>query len=411
VRVLALNCGSSSVRLELFELGATDEGSALSLARGSVEGLGAETRLSLDAEGLAQQGPVAAARSGEAVRALLARLGGSGAAGGFLRGLDAVGHRVVHGGARFERAALVDADVRAAIEDLGRLAPLHNDAALEGMDAAREVLGEAVPAAAVFDTAFFRSLPPRAARYAIEPRLAERHGIRRYGFHGISHAWLAARHAELTGRPDAALITLHLGSGCSAAAIRAGRPVDTSMGFTPLEGLVMGTRSGDVDPAVVPHIARALGEDADAAVERLNRRSGLLGLAGTADMRQIVARSAAGDAAAETALDLFAYRARKVVGAYLAALGGADAVVFSGAIGARSHEVRARICAGMTWCGLQLDPARNAAARGVEARLSADGAALEVWTIPTREELRIARETAALVAGAAPPRTGHEPGR
>jgi acetate kinase len=183
------------------------------------------------------------------------------------------------------------------------------------------------------------------------------------------------------------------------------------MGFTPLEGLVMGTRSGDVDPAVVAHLARVLDEDAAAVVERLNRRSGLLGLAGTADMRQIVARSASGDETAEAALDLFAYRARKVVGAYLAALGGADAVIFSGAIGARSPEVRARICAGMTWCGLRLDPARNAAARGAETRLSPDGSALEAWAIPTREELRIALETAGLIAGGAPARNGHEPGR
>jgi acetate kinase len=410
VRVLALNCGSSSVRTELFAFPAGAGGSPRSLARGSVQGLGGDSRISLEADGLSQEGPVAAAGTGDAVRALLGRLGGSSAARGLLRGLGAVGHRVVHGGARFEGAVVVDDAVRAAIAGLGDLAPLHNDAALEGLAAAREVLGD-VPAAAVFDTAFFRPLPARASSYAIAPELAERHGVRRYGFHGISHAYLAARHAELTGRADARVITLHLGSGCSAAAIRAGRPVDTSMGFTPLEGLVMGTRSGDVDPAVVPHLARALDEDAAAVVERLNRASGLLGLAGTSDVRQLLARAAAGDAAADAALDLFAYRARKAVGAYLAALGGADAVVFSGAIGANSPEMRARICAGMAWCGLRLDPAGNAAARGTEARLSPDGAPIEAWAVPTREELRIARETAALIPAGEPSGDGHEPGR
>jgi acetate kinase len=253
---------------------------------------------------------------------------------------------------------------------------------------------------AVFDTAFHAKLPERAAHYAIPWDLTHRHGIRRFGFHGISYAWATARGAALLARApeQARLVVLHLGSGCSAAAIQGGVSVDTSMGFTPLEGLVMGTRSGDLDPALPGFLARAEGVDVAEVETWLNQRSGLLGLAGgSGDVRDLLAREA-DDPRARLALDVFCHRARKYLGAYLAALEGADAVVFTGAMGARSPDVRARILRGFEWCGLALDDARNRAARGSEATISPPASAIRVLVIPADEERVIARETAACLA-------------
>jgi acetate kinase len=407
MKILALNSGSSSLKFAVVELEAVAirASSAVMIARGSVEDIGGEATLGIEVRGETERRGQDAADTGQAVRAVLGTLKKRTRRGGEapLEGLEAVGHRVVHGGPRFAGPVRIDAEVIAEIEALDALAPLHNVAGLAGVRVVRETLGEDIPEVAVFDTAFHHALPERSATYAIPRELAERHGIRRFGFHGISHAFLAARYAELTGQEEngPALVTLHLGSGCSAAAIRGGRPVDTSMGFTPLEGLVMGTRSGDLDPAIVGYLARREGVEVERVEEWLNHRSGLLGVTGDErDMRRVLERARAGDRRAELALELFCYRARKYVGAYLAALGGAEALVFAGAIGERSPEVRGRICEGMEWCGLRLDPARNAAAVGVEARIGADGAALEVFVIPTREELWIARETARLLAGA-----------
>jgi acetate kinase len=254
---------------------------------------------------------------------------------------------------------------------------------------------------AVFDTAFHATLPEHAAAYAIPWELAERHGIRRYGFHGTSYRSVLARYLELTGIPRerTRVVALHLGNGASAAAIAAGRSVDTSMGLTPLEGLVMGTRSGDLDPAIVTQLARAEGVTAETVGRWLNERSGLLGLSGrSADVRELLTAEAT-DARARLALDVFCHRARKYVGAYLAVLGGADALIFTGGIGEHAPEIRARICQGLAWTGLDLDPARNDAARGVEARIDRDGGALAVWTIPTDEERVIAEDTMACLAG------------
>jgi acetate kinase len=312
-----------------------------------------------------------------------------------------VGHRVVHGGDRFATSVLIDDEVIAAIEGLNELAPLHNPACVSGIRAARAVLGPAVPMVAVFDTAFHQTLPDYASVYAIPYDLTVRHGIRRYGFHGIAHRYVTLRYSEITATPwdRVNIITLHLGNGCSASAIRGGRSVDTSMGFTPLEGLVMGTRSGDLDPALVGYLARQEGVPTLEVEAWLNERSGLLGVSGRSnDMRALV-EHVQEDARARLAIELFCYRARKYIGAYLAALGGADAVVFSGGIGENSPFVRARICDGLSWCGLTLDPDHNAATLGTEGRISSDDARLHAHVIPVDEELLIAEDTVRCIRG------------
>ncbi|MCH7577464.1 MAG: acetate kinase, partial [Chloroflexi bacterium] len=312
-----------------------------------------------------------------------------------LRKPDAVGHRVVHGGDRFATPVLIDDEVIAAIEDLNELAPLHNPACVSGIRAARAVLGPGVSMVAVFDTAFHQTLPDYASVYAIPYDLTVRHKIRRYGFHGIADHYSTLRYAQLTATPSdrVNIITLHLGNGCSASAIRDGRSVDTSMGFTPLEGLVMGTRCGDLDPALVGYLARKEGVPVTEVERWLNERSGLLGISGRSnDMRELVVH-AQEDARTRLAIDLFCYRARKYIGAYLAVLGGADAIVFGGGIGENAPAVRGRICDGMEWYGLILDEDRNKAAVGQEAHISTDGSRLHVYVIPVDEAAIIVRDT------------------
>jgi acetate kinase len=386
--VLALNCGSSSVKFRVFDVPA--EGEPRKLASGGVERIGGQSHFAVEETGqppLRDSAAIADHRA--AVRRVIDWARSSGTPP------KAVGHRVVHGGARYVQPVLVDMGVDAALHELETLAPLHNGPSLEGIRAARAALGDGVANVAVFDTAFHATLPERAARYAIPRDLADRHGIRRYGFHGISYQSVLSRYCRITGTPVSAatLVALHLGNGASAAAIDNGRSVDTSMGLTPLEGLVMGTRSGDLDPALVGHLARLERASVDDVESWLNERSGLLGLAGSSDMRDLLEREAEDDRA-RLAVEIFCYRARKYVGAYLAALGGARAVAFSGGIGERSPEVRARICEGMGWCGLALEPRANAEADGRrEALISAPGAALQAWVIPTDEEAVIAQET------------------
>jgi acetate kinase len=379
--VLVLNAGSSSLKFRLSEV---EGGSApvRELARGIVERIGTEAR---------------ARDHRDAVRRVIEQLP---VTLGPTR-IDAVGHRVVHGGDRFGRPTPIDDHMLEALEALEDLAPIHNGPSVAVIRASRELLGPAVPMVAVFDTAFHANLPEHASRYAIPYELAERHGIRRFGFHGTSYRYVLARYREVAGRPDGgrALVVFHLGSGCSAAAIRDGVSVDTSMGFTPLEGLVMGTRAGDLDPALVGYLARK--ETVPAAeVERwLNERSGLLGLSGrSADMRDLLARRQH-DPRARLAVEVFCYRARKYLGAYLASLGGADAVVFTGGIGEHLPEVRAEICADMQWCGLALDPARNAKTIGKEGCISTEASAIRVFVIPTDEEAIIARDTVEVLRG------------
>jgi acetate kinase len=401
VIVLALNCGSSSVKFQVLAVGASDGQAPRRLARGHIERIGGSGTLTLERDGQpARRETATVADHDAAIRRVIDWARAAAPA------LDAVGHRVVHGGLRYTHSIVIDAAVDAAIEELEALAPLHNGPNLAGVRACRAALGSGVPMVAVFDTAFHATMPEYAFRYAIPHELSLRHGIRRFGFHGISYQFVLARYCELTGRPpsDATLVTLHLGNGASVVAIKNGRSVDTSMGFTPLEGLVMGTRSGDLDPMLIGHLARREGVATDVVEGWLNERSGLLGLSGRSrDMRDLLAREAE-DARARLAVEVFCYRARKYVGAYLAALGGARAVVFTGGIGENSPEARARICGDMGWCGLALDLERNAAAVGREATISAAGAGIEAWVIPTDEELVIAQETARCTAAAGAPR-------
>jgi acetate kinase len=319
--------------------------------------------------------------------------------------IHAVGHRVVHGGEQFTRSVLIDDAVLRGIEDTIDLAPLHNPANLRGIAAAGAVLGAALPQVAVFDTAFHHTLPEHAYLYAIPYQLYRRYKIRRYGFHGTSHRYVAHRYRQLTGTPRdrTRLVILHLGNGCSACAVAGGDSADTSMGFTPLEGLVMGTRSGDIDPAVLDYLAGKEGLSLQEAEALLNKQSGLLGISGlTNDMRDLLAEEREHqDRRARLAIDIFCYRARQYVGAYLAAVGGADAVVFAGGVGENSADVRARICAGLEWMGLTLDAPRNeATVGGREGRISDDASRLAAWVIPTDEELLIARDTFRVVTGA-----------
>lgn len=395
MRVLVLNCGSSTLKFQVIDA-ARSSGSAArpsKLAGGIVDRIGDHASFRFTAGDRAAEEGAAPLRDHEqAVRAVIEWLNST--AG--LPRPDAVGHRVVHGGDRFIEAVSIDDSVIAALEELAELAPLHNPGALSGIRAAQKILAGAVPMVAVFDTAFHHALAEAAAHYAIPHELAQKHRIRRYGFHGLAHQFDSARYAELAGRPAAEVkvVTLHLGNGCSASAIAGGRSVDTSMGFTPLEGLVMGTRSGDIDPALVAYLARKEKTDA-AEVERwLNQRSGLLGISGlSSDMRELIAAYES-NPRARLAVDVFCHRARKYLGAYLAVLGGAQAVLFSGGIGENAPLVREKICRHMEWCGLTLDPALNAAVLGQDGVISAAASVLEVFVIHTDEEAIIARETA-----------------
>jgi acetate kinase len=315
-----------------------------------------------------------------------------------LAGLNAVGHRVVHGGLRFTEPTLITDEVVSAIEELVPLAPLHNPANLAGIAVARKLL-PGVPQVAVFDTAFHRTLPEAAATYAIDRDVADRYGIHRYGFHGTSHAYVSRRTAALLDRPLAEVntITLHLGNGASACAVSGGRSVATSMGLSPLEGLVMGSRSGDLDPAVVFHLHRTAGMSVDEIDDLLNHRSGLVGLAGAGDMREVLSRRASGDRAAALAIDVYCRRIRSYVGAYYAVLGRLDAIAFTAGVGENAAPVRAESLAGLDRLGIEIDPARNDSVR--EGIISPEGATVTVCVVPTDEELEIATQTRSVVGG------------
>ncbi len=404
MRVLVLNCGSSSVKYQLIEtsrerIARNDD---LVLARGAVERIGSdgavhsfqrgdEPRTSEAKEILEHRAAVA-----EILRFLSDPERG---VVGDSAEITAVGHRVVHGGERFSASVCIDADVERGIEDCCGLAPLHNPHNLRGLRAARAVLGD-VPHVAVFDTAFHQSMPPHAYLYGLPYALYKRHAIRRYGFHGTSHRYVAWRSEVLLGRPRAQtrLVTCHLGAGASVCAIDRGRSIDTSMGFTPLEGLIMGTRSGDLDPSLAFHLLHAEDLDEHQLSAMLNKHSGLYGLSGiSGDMRELLAEEAKGHERAKLAIDAFCYRLRKYIGAYMAALGGLDALIFTGGIGENAPAIRARTLAGLGDLGLELDTAANEAVVGREARISAAASRTAVLVIPTNEELLIARDTVRLV--------------
>ncbi len=389
-RILCVNCGSSTLKFDLMDVAGVDE-TPRRIASGSVDRLGSEATLTLSlAGGARQQRRATIADHGEALRGALSLLEDY----GLLAGIDALGHRVVHGGPRFHAPVLVDNSVIAAIHAVSELAPLHNEPALEAIRAARDRLGNAAPMVATFDTAFYASLPEVASVYAIPRELSEKHSIRRYGFHGLAHRYMVQRFRQL--RPEIErprLVTLQLGNGCSATASVNGRPLDTSMGFTPLEGLIMGTRSGDIDPSLPLFLSEKEGLSTAEVASLLNTRSGLLGLSGRSpDMRDLLTAAEAGDQRSEFAVEAFCYRVKKYVGAYLAALGGADAVIFGGGIGENSAGVRRRICEGMEWAAIELDAGLNAAASGQEARLSKDSSRVEVWAVTVDEATVIARD-------------------
>ena len=391
--VLVLNTGSSSIKYQLFEMGRRAV-----LASGLLERIGEEaSRLSHRTEGADQV--VVDRRVADHREGFVAIFEAFGPSSGLADGLAAIGHRVVHGGQRFSAPAVVDDEVVEAIREQVPLAPLHNPGNLLGIETARAAF-PATPQVAVFDTAFHRTMPPRAYRYALPRDLSGRLRIRRYGFHGTSHAHVARKAADLLGRPlpEVNLITMHLGNGASVAAIAGGRSVDTSMGLTPLEGLVMGTRSGDLDPAIVFYLHREAGLSFDAIDTLLNKESGMKGLTGANDMREVERRAGGGDATAREALDLYCYRIRKYVGGYAAALGRVDALVFTAGVGENSPVVRAGVCEGLEWFGVRVDGARNQARSGQPRAVSTDDSTVAVLVVPTNEELEIAEQTLAAIA-------------
>ncbi|MFD9302375.1 acetate kinase [Streptomyces sp. NPDC060048] len=403
-RVLVLNSGSSSVKYQLLDMADSSR-----LAAGLVERIGEETSRLVHERLVDKAVPGAAGGKRErvgpiadheaALKAVAAELAADGL------GLDspelaAVGHRVVHGGTKFTHPTLIDDAVLAEIRGLIPLAPLHNPANVTGIEVARELRAD-LPQVAVFDTAFHATMPEHVARYAIDAATADKYSIRRYGFHGTSHAYVARATARLLGKPeeDVNVIVLHLGNGASASAVRGGVCVETSMGLTPLEGLVMGTRSGDLDPAVVFHLARVGGMSVDEIDSLLNKKSGLLGLCGDNDMREVLRRAQEGDAPARLALASYVHRLKKYIGAYSAVLGRVDAVVFTAGVGENASAIREMAVAGLEELGLTLDPDANAA-RSPEPRLvSARHARVAVAVVPTDEELEIASQTYALVTG------------
>ncbi|MEU0999706.1 acetate kinase [Streptomyces tibetensis] len=395
-RVLVLNSGSSSLKYQLLDMRDSSR-----LAVGLVERIGERTsRLKhTPAGGESRERGGAIADHDAALKAVAEELAKEGL------GLDspelaAIGHRVVHGGKHFTEPTVVDDAVLAEIERFIPVAPLHNPANLTGLRTA-QALRPDLPQVAVFDTAFHTTMPESAARYAIDVETADEHRIRRYGFHGTSHAYVSRATAGLLGKDPAEtnVIVLHLGNGASASAVRGGRCVDTSMGLTPLEGLVMGTRSGDIDPAVIFHLMRVGGMSADEIDTLLNKKSGLIGLCGDNDMREIRRRVDEGDEQAELAFDIYIHRLKKYIGAYYAVLGRVDAVAFTAGVGENAAPVRAAALAGLEELGLAVDGERNAV-RGDEARLiSPEGARVAVAVVPTDEELEIATQTYALVIG------------
>jgi len=404
MNVLVLNCGSSSVKFRLIatDLDLIAQNADRRLAKGTIERIGGEAIIRLEVEGHESQRTTSSLRDINAAVDFIARWAASAEAGieeiKSIADIQAVGHRVVHGGERFKESVLITDEVVRAVEDCIDLAPLHNPANLTGISATRKLFGEGLPQVAVFDTAFHQTLPDHAFLYALPYQLYRRYRLRRYGFHGISHRYVAYRYRVMRNlaREATNIITFHLGNGCSATAISAGNSIDTSMGLTPLEGLVMGTRSGDLDPAIIEFIAAKEGLSTHEIETLMNKHSGLLGISGlTSDMRELLAEEREeNDRRAKLAIDIFCYRARKYIGAYLAAMNGADAIVFTGGIGENSPEVRARICDGLGWIGIELHEELNRShTDGREGLISKEGSRPAVYVIPTDEELLIARDT------------------
>ena len=410
MNILVLNSGSSSIKFQVVQTDSdliAGDGDRC-LAKGMVERIGSLSLVTFEATGLPPVKEDAPLRDYRAALDRIVRWVISPESGingiNSLADIHIIGHRVVHGGEKFRASTLIDAAVLEGIEDCVELAPLHNPANIRGIRAAAEVFGPGVPQVAVFDTAFHATMPETAYLYGIPYHLYRRYKIRRYGFHGTSHRYLAYRYRVLRKIPKESvnIITLHLGNGCSACAIKGGDSVNTSMGFTPLEGMVMGTRAGDVDVSVIEYLSHKEGSSLPEMITMLNKQSGLLGLSGlTSDMRELLEEEREnGDRRATLAIDVFCASARRRIGAYLAELGGTDAVVFSGGIGENSPAIRKRVCAGLEPLGIVLDEARNAALkRGQTGEISKKDSPVRIFVIPTNEELLIARDAFRVVSG------------
>ena len=395
MNILIINAGSSSLKYQLM-----DPDTGVVSAKGLCERIYIDGRLTHNANGKKVVKDIPMPTHSEAIQAVLAILVDP--VDGVIKStdeIDAVGHRVLHGGMEFFDSCIINDDVIAAIEKCIPLGPLHNPANLMGIRACQAVM-PTTPQVAVFDTAFHMTMPPVAYRYAIPTEYYKNDSIRRYGFHGTSHKYVTKRAIELMGRKDIKLVNCHLGNGSSMSAVKDGKCQDTSMGLTPLAGVPMGTRSGDLDAAVVQFIMNKYGMSADECLNMLNKKSGVLALSGvSSDFRDIEGEAEKGNADCQLALDKFAYEVRKYIGSYSAALGGLDCLVFTAGVGENSASMRARICEGLEYLGVKIDPEKNAI-RGKEAIISADDSKVTVWVIPTNEELMIAQDTAELVKAA-----------
>jgi len=415
MNVLVLNSGSSTLKFQLIatDLGRIAQNNEDRLCRGQIEQIGGEAIISIETRERLRRKFTASLPDISAALEYLLRWIVSDVSGiSEVRSpadIHAVGHRVVHGGELFAQSALINDDVLKGIEACIDLAPLHNPNNIKGILASRQVFGPDIPQVAVFDTSFHQSIPEHAFLYALPYHLYRRHHIRRYGFHGTSHRYVTDRYRAMRAlsKEQIHVITLHLGNGCSAAAIRGGCSMDTSMGMTPLEGLVMGTRSGDIDPAIVNLVATKEGLSVCEVETLLNTQSGLLGVSGlTNDMRVLLEElETQDDRRVRLAIEIFCYRARKYVGAFLACIGGADAIIFTGGIGENSPDIRRRICSGLEWAGLRLDESRNSQMVGLEGQISTDDSRLHALVIPTDEEILVARDTVRCLEALQPQRS------
>lgn len=395
MNILVINCGSSSLKYQLIN--SETEGV---LAKGLCERIGIDGMLTYQPEGgEKEKSEIAMPTHTEAINAVLAAL--TNEKSGVIKSLSevgAVGHRVVHGGEKFTSSCLINDESMKAIEECNDLAPLHNPANLIGIRACQELM-PSVPMVAVFDTAFHQTMPDVAYTYGIPYEYYEKYKVRRYGFHGTSHSYVSKRTAEIVGKPydQMKIIVCHLGNGASISAVNCGKSVDTSMGLTPLEGLVMGTRSGDLDPAIIDFVGKKEGLSLDEMNEVLNKKSGMLGISGvSSDGRDLEAAAETGNKRAQLALDVFDYRVIKYIGAYAAAMNGVDAIAFTAGIGENNIKMRKDVCSSLTYLGVKLDEEKNNV-RGEERIISADDSKVQVLLVPTNEELAIARETLALV--------------
>lgn len=411
MNILVLNCGSSSLKFQIIEtdLELIEKGADRELCRGLIERIGSEALITFKVEGKSPFKSTAPLRDHKvALHYIIKWLTSDETSIPGIKSLEdihAIGHRTVHGGERFKKSVRIDNDVITGMEDNIELAPLHNPANLKGIYAAREVFGPSVPQVGIFDTSFHSSMPEEAYLYGIPYQYYRRYKIRKYGFHGTSHRYIAYRYRLLTGksREETNIITLHLGNGASACAIKHGKSIDTTMGFTPLEGLMMGTRCGDIDPTIIDFLMHKEGASVEEVFNILNKRSGILGISGlTNDMRDLeVEIMEHKDRRAQLAIDMFCYKIKKYIGSYMAAMNGADAICFSAGIGENAPEVREKCCADLEFFGIKIDKKLNdKMIRGKEGIISTADSKIPVYVIPTNEELVLARDTCRVVLNA-----------